>query len=126
MDTEEAVTVAWELQAKKDGRIAGEAAASWLEIEDDAAACKMLLAIVEGDPRMDEFMPRTPDLSGEYADDPTPRTVWKDITGYELDDAETTDEQELVDRVCEAWLEEASSQMQAMVELRLRQYLAPE
>lgn len=133
MDADEATRVGlalrndmWRKEAASAGRIAGEAAASWLDPVNDEQACKMLLAIVTGDDT-DWFMPRTPDLSGEYAGDPTPQSVFRDVTGgIEVDGEEVAEEQDLVEWVCLAWEEAADSRMQEMVELRLRQYLAPE
>ena len=62
-------------EARKDGAAAGRAAASWVFDGNtkDATYREVLKGIEDGDPEvMDRF--RTPDLSGEWTDEPTPRT----------------------------------------------------
>lgn len=35
----------------------------------------------DGDPQAYDYLPRQPDLSGEFADDPTPDRLYQEITG---------------------------------------------
>lgn len=71
----------WIEEARELGRTHARSAASWIadgNTSEDTLR-NMLRAIEEGDPRMDEFMPRRPDLSGEFADDPTPSSLAADL-----------------------------------------------
>lgn len=88
-------------EAKRLGRDAGEAAASWCIDGNttDETKAKILKGYEDGDPEvMDMF--RLPDLSGEWADGPTPRSLAEDI-GIEEDD-------ERLDDACSAWEEAVS------------------
>lgn len=88
----------WCEQARELGREAGRNAGSWAADGNTSAEHirKVLTMIEDGDPEADDFLPRKPNLSGEFADDPTPRSVALDIIGedYEPDDR---------DALCDAW-----------------------
>ena len=86
-------------EARYLGAAAAMAAASWLEIpEDDARSI-----LTDVDPLvMDQYAP--PNLSGEWADDPTSDSLWREITG--ADEALTDDAQfAQVDAIADAWQE---------------------
>lgn len=84
-------------QATKDGRDAGVGAASWAYDGNTPLEWyrKMLKGIEDGDPMILDSV-REPNLSGEYAGDPTPRSLAEDYgIGEGREDA--------LDAVCEAW-----------------------
>ena len=90
--------------ARKDGQWAGKNAAGWaFDGNTDPATYKRVLAgIMDGDPEvLDSF--RTPDLSGEWSGDPTPRSLAND---YDLDDDDPRDW--LLDEACTVWMDAAS------------------
>ena len=79
-----------------EGKSAGKAMASWVfdgNTDQDTYA-RTLKSIQDGDP---EFLDQlnTPNLSGKWADDPTPQTLADDL-GIEIDD-------ERLDDLCELW-----------------------
>lgn len=88
--------------ARKDGRRAGLNAASWAFDGNTKPETyrRALKGLEDGDPEiLDAY--RTPDLSGEWADSPTPRTLQSD---YDVDD----DRWERIEaEVCDAWLNTA-------------------
>lgn len=65
------------------GRDVALAAASWLDVTrmDAETITSALDAITNGDPRAEYVLPARPNLSGEYADDPTPQSLAADILG---------------------------------------------
>jgi hypothetical protein len=63
----------------------GHAAATWVELEDEDAARRILSMLDEGDPEVYDYLP-SPRLGGEYADEPT----WQDI--LEDEDCEDSDD----------------------------------
>lgn len=69
------------------------AAAGWAVDGDTTAyhARRMLAMLEEGDPEAYDYLPREPNLSGEYADDPTPLSLARDITGEDDPDPDTID-----------------------------------
>lgn len=71
------------IEAYKLGVAAAEAAASWAaDGNSDPAAIRQTLAMLEqGDPEAYDRLPAYPDLSGEWADAPTPHSLARDITG---------------------------------------------
>lgn len=87
-------------KAKRDGRNAGKASASWCFDGNttDATYRAFLKGYRDGDPMvLDQFSP--PNLSGEWADSPTPQTIAGD---YDLD-ASRAEDQDRIDMACEAW-----------------------
>ncbi len=86
--------------ARKDGRDAGKAAASWCF--DGNTTRETYLAFLkgaeDGDPAvLDRF--NLPNLSGEYADDPTPQSLAEDY-GISEDDKRA---EWLIDDLCTEW-----------------------
>lgn len=65
-------------------------AASW--IIDGNTKREFIPAVLafmdDDDPRADDYLPRRPDLSGEYADDLTPIRLYERITGKDHGDAQ--------------------------------------
>lgn len=72
-------------------------AASWLETDDPARLLELMDA---GDPRVDEYLPAQPNLSGEFADDPTPLSLARDIIGREDEYAYYSEE---IDELADAY-----------------------
>lgn len=64
---------------------------------DKLGAEKLLQMLEDGDPAAWDYLPPIPNLSGEWADDPTPLSLAQEITG---DDNPTIDE---IDSIAEAW-----------------------
>ena len=103
--------------ARKDGKAAGLGAASWcVDGNTTTETCAAILkGIEDGDPAiLDQF--NTPNLSGEYADDPTPQTLADD---YGIDEARDPDGF-LLDEVCTEWEEAASSAFWTELERTVR------
>jgi hypothetical protein len=91
-----------EREAYRLGVEAAVAAASWVldgNMSQDHIA-RMVAWLDDGDPRADEFLPAMPDLSGEWADAPTPDSLYREIIGEPLlvaNDAAVRDE------IADAW-----------------------
>lgn len=69
-----------EREAYARGVDAARAAATWVADgnTDDAHCSRVLTMLAEGDPEANDYLPRQPNLSGEYADDPTPYSIARD------------------------------------------------
>lgn len=84
------------------GRHAGQAAASWATDGNTSRdhARRVLQLIADGDPQLDDLLPAVPSLSGEWADDDTPRTLIDQVRhGDDL--ADFIDD--LADQLADAW-----------------------
>jgi hypothetical protein len=84
----------WEADAKERGADAARDAASWTcdGNGDPAQYARTLQMLDDGDPETyDNRLPRYPDLSGEWADDPTPDSLAREITGSDDVSPELTD-----------------------------------
>lgn len=118
----------WERAAREQGADAAKAAATWLigEDWDVTGAGRVLQRMRDGDPAMDEHLPREPNLSGEMADDPTPTSLFADITagstGAELAD----DDGETISAVADAYELGVSETFSGACEAELEKYLAGE
>ena len=103
--------------ARRMGRDAGISAASWVEI-DETNAATILMGFEDGDPVVyDAF--RFPNLSGEYADDPTPQSLAEDLDLAEDDPRADW----LIDEVCTAWETAASEAFEREICKRCRVYV---
>lgn len=91
-----------EKQAYDLGVEAALAAASWVIDGNHSGRhyATVLDLIDDGDPRADEYLPAYPNLSGEYADDPTPHRLYLEIVGCEFD---PYDDGVVVDALADAW-----------------------
>ncbi len=87
------------------GADAGRAAASWVTNGNTTPATyrRILQGIEDGDPEVFDAY-RTPDLSGEYAGDPTPATL-ADELGLTADE---DDDGSLITECCDAYCDAAS------------------
>jgi hypothetical protein len=73
-----------EREAYRLGVQAAEAAASWAadgNTTDDHRR-RVLAMLEDGDPMADDYLPARPNLSGEWADAPTPISLYEEITGF--------------------------------------------
>jgi hypothetical protein len=72
-----------EREAYRMGADAGIAAASWvMDGNTSTEHVGRLVAMLDaGDPEVYDHLPARPDLSGEWADSPTPRSLYRDIMG---------------------------------------------
>lgn len=120
----------WEIRAREAGKEAGVTAATWLEPGDKEAAANVLWMIRGGDPQAVDYLPREPDLSGEMADAPTPRSVLEDIADESWPEIEQlgTDDQiaEWLDAISTAWEEGVSSVFELECETALMRIAEPE
>jgi hypothetical protein len=104
-------------EARDMGKQAGINAASWVEISEDNAAA-ILAGMNDCDPAvMDAF--NTPNLSGEFAGDPTPASLLKDI-GVDEDDARI---EWIESDACAVWEDAASASFYSSIERRCAFYL---
>ena len=108
-------------KARRDGREAGENAASWCFDGNTTQETykRFLQGCIDGDAAvLDQFNP--PNLSGEWADSPTPRTLAED---YDLDENNDPDGWRL-DEACTVWEEAANAAFWAELERVARFYVA--
>ena len=89
-------------KARNLGRDAGEAAGSWAAdgSTDAEYALRTIQQLEDGDPEAWGYLPEIPNLSGEWADSPTPRSL--------ADDLGIDPESDLLEAACEAWEEGVS------------------
>jgi len=67
--------------AREAGREAAHNAASWIGPVESNSARALLSMLSNGDPAVWDYLPAAPNLSGEWADDPTPLSLARSITG---------------------------------------------
>jgi hypothetical protein len=95
-----------EREAYRLGVQAAIAAASWVidgNTSQDHIA-RMVAWLDDGDPRADDFLPAMPDLSGEWADSPTPDSLAVGIVGApDLGCGNAEEYDELRDAIADAW-----------------------
>lgn len=92
-------------EAKRDGARAGKAAASWMDPGDERSARRLAKMIDDGDPAIDQYLPRRPDLSGEYAGE----------SMNEILDVQDGDDPDAVDEIADIWQEAADEAFDAEV-----------
>lgn len=73
----------WEEEAYGRGKRAALAAAGWVTDgnESDESRRRKLAMMDEGDPAVWDVLPTAPNLSGEFADAPTPQSLACEIVG---------------------------------------------
>lgn len=104
-------------EARKLGEEAGRNAASWTIDGNTNTECakRMVKGFDDGDPMiLDGF--NAPNLSGEWAGDPTPQSLTEEL-GIE-------DEPEVIDDACTAWEEGVSDTFYSEIERLYRQAIA--
>jgi hypothetical protein len=97
-------------EARAEGKRAGHAAATWFEPSDE-----LVQMIEDGDPEADQYMPRRPDLSGEYAGE----------SMNELLDVTEDDDPDDVDEIADIWQEAADAAYQKEIDRAIRAYVGP-
>jgi len=95
-----------EQQAYELGVEHAKNAASW--IVDGNTKTEFIPAVLEmidnGDPAAEQYLPREPNLSGEYADELTPHALADEIVGRaEIKSGWMTEREALVDALCDAY-----------------------
>jgi hypothetical protein len=81
----------WIAEAHKLGAEDAKAAASWITDGNDTDESRRAKLQRIEDDGPDSVIGRRPDLSGEYADNPTPLSLAREITGDDDPDADTVD-----------------------------------
>jgi hypothetical protein len=106
-------------EARSMGIDAATNAASWVVDGNtpDEHIRRVLQLMEDGDPRVDEYLPSYPDLSGAFADDYTPLTLARDI--LDTDDPSPED----IDTLADAWEDGVSETFYATCESILREYI---
>lgn len=105
------------------GVAAAQTAATWtvdgdMSQKDIERRIEMLDA---GDPAVWDLLPTMPNLSGEWADDPTPLSIARSVLGTDVDDQDLFDvEAELAD----AWETGVAETFEAACEAELRRAVA--
>jgi hypothetical protein len=106
--------------------------ASWVADgnTDPEGIRRVLRMLEEGDPAADDYLPRRPDLSGEWADGMTPTMLYQEITGESHADAEAeagmayeTLVGTLLDSLCDAYEEGVADTFQEACEAELRRWV---
>jgi hypothetical protein len=118
-------------EARARGEDAAKAAASWVTDgnSDVAERARVLAMLRDGDPAADDYLPRRPDLSGEFADDLTPTRLFEEIIGRPpiLDglDVESKDGG-TIDQIADAFEEGVSETFTQECERELIRFCEPE
>jgi hypothetical protein len=105
-------------EARSMGIDAATNAASWVvngNTSDDHIR-RVLQLMEDCDPFADDYLPRYPDLSGEFAGDYTPLTLARDI--LDADDPSAED----IDTLADAWEDGVSETFYSACESILREY----
>jgi hypothetical protein len=114
--------------ARESGREAARAAASWsADGNSDPQSIRLTLKMLgDGDPEAWDRLPAMPDLSGEWADSPTPRSLFEELTGCDAHCEATWNQdtyQEVLESICEAWEAGVSDEFEAACEAELRRWV---
>jgi hypothetical protein len=117
-----------ERQAYELGVEHAKNAASWV-IDGDTDRewiVETLRFLDDGDPRIEDRLPREPNLSGEYADDPTPTSLYREITGREPIEslAFETEHGQVMDALADAYEQGVSDTFEGECERILREAIA--
>jgi hypothetical protein len=96
-------------EARRDGRLAGKAAATWFDPGDERHARKLLRMLEEDDPMLDEYLPRRPSLSGEWAGE----------SMNEILRIDENDDPDDIDEIADIWQEAADEAFDAEIERAL-------
>lgn len=119
---------AWRKAAEELGAEAGKNAADWWEQDaiggratrsERECAELTLRGLDDGDPLVLDSLP-CPNLSGEWAGDPTPRSLAEEL-GFNPDGY--NDGPEILSDLCDAWQDAASDAVVSAVESHCRSYL---
>jgi hypothetical protein len=123
----------WTREARELGERAGCDAASWVLDGRNSQEHYIQLARMmdDGDPRLDEYLPARPNLSGEWSDDLTPIGLYEAVTGEDHAAAEEraglayeTLVGSVVDALADAWEEGVSETFDHECERLVREAIA--
>lgn len=92
--------------AKELGEEHAKAAAGWIvDGNTDLASAERLLGMLrDGDPAAEQYLPKQPNLSGEYAEDLTPAALYREIVGDHIFiDMEPERFETLTTELCDAY-----------------------
>lgn len=106
--------------ARRDGKAAGESAASWAFDGNTSREtyARIIRGFEDGDPEILDSLP-WPNLSGEWAGDPTPRSLAEDYGITEERDPSG----DLTADACDAWEDAASSAFKRALTAACRAFL---
>ena len=107
-------------EASKLGRDAGRAAGSWAADGNTKQQhiTNVLKMLDDGDPEASDYLPPTPNLSGEWADDLTPAKLFEEVVGREA----TERDAELKDTLATAWEDGVMETFENQCEKTLRSF----
>jgi hypothetical protein len=95
----------YEDEAREMGRQAGLNAASWI-IDGNTSPDhiqRMVKMLDDGDPEFYDWI-NPPNLSGEWADDPSRDSLYQEITGHDPDSIDfEADDGWIMDKIADAW-----------------------
>jgi hypothetical protein len=98
------------------------AAASWIiDGNTPQDSIRRVIELIDAGDDLDVYLPRRPNLSGEYADDLTPIGLVRAITGQHIDDVSPEDAEAL----CDAYEEGVAETFDVECERILRAALEP-
>lgn len=85
------------------GAAAGLAAASWVADGNTSPEhiARMIAWMDDGDPMAFDYLPAMPNLSGEWADGPTPQSVYDEVYGLDTTDVGVDDW--ALEPIADAW-----------------------
>ena len=114
-----------ERRAFELGQEAGRAAASWIVDGNTSTEhiARMVAWLDDGDPRADDYLPPMPNLSGEWADAPTPARLFEEVTRHDAHAEATWNHdayQTVLEGICDAWEAGVSDTFQTECERILR------
>lgn len=115
----------WSAEAFKLGQEDARASASWAADGNTSPEHirRVLRMLADGDPQADDYLPARPDLSGEWADARTPRSLFEDITGFDAHAEATFNPDaygECVEALCEAYEQGVTDTFEPACEAALR------
>jgi hypothetical protein len=119
---------AWIAAAHELGCEHARNAASWVADGNSSedGIRRLLTMLDDGDPQAEDHLPQRPNLSGEWADNPTPRSLFEDLTGLDAH-AEATWNMDaynaLVDELSDAYENGVSETFESACESELRKWL---
>lgn len=109
-------------EARALGEQAARAAATWVtdgNTSEDHYR-RLLAMLAAGDPQADDFLPVAPDLSGQWADVPTPLSLARELTGEE------TPSPAVIDALAQQWEDGVDDTYRMACEAQLRAAVAAE
>lgn len=97
----------WTAEAYELGADAARTAASWVTDGNLSAKhyAQLIAMMDDGDPALEDYLPTQPNLSGEWADAPTPGSLFELVTGLDASAEFNTNDQlfDIQDALCDAW-----------------------